>query len=249
MPFDNFDKKVKEAAEQHHPAYDENAWRKMETLLNEHLPQQKSRRRFFLLLFTLLVIGGGAYFFLSNPRAKNSDLAVEQNNGSTSSKPQADQTDKNTTVILPSIDKANRKIDNDNNQTGAPTKIVDKGDNILDVNRQNRIINRQLGQKVGKTKPVLNDNTVGDRNTDIGVSQPEKKTDENLKSPVTSNVNENMTKNETTINTPVTKANDAANNTQQLQSPAATKTTPKKGSPDRLHGLSFFVSHGADMRK
>ena len=67
MLFDNFDKKIKEAAEQHHPAYDENAWRKMEGLLNEHLPKQRDKRRFFLLAFATLLIGGGAFVLLSKP--------------------------------------------------------------------------------------------------------------------------------------------------------------------------------------
>ncbi len=47
MLFDNFDKKIKEAAEQHHPAYDENAWRKMENLLDQHLPQATRQAKIF----------------------------------------------------------------------------------------------------------------------------------------------------------------------------------------------------------
>src|SRR6476659_3551256 len=103
MLFDNFDKKIKEAAEQHHPAYDENAWRKMENLLNQHLPRQKDRRRFFLLAFTILSVGGGSFFFLSKPNAKNSDLVVQQNISSTTNKTETDNTDKHTTVIQPGI--------------------------------------------------------------------------------------------------------------------------------------------------
>ena len=38
MQFDEFDKKAKEAADHHHPAYDEQAWAKMEKKLNKHLP-------------------------------------------------------------------------------------------------------------------------------------------------------------------------------------------------------------------
>ena len=45
--------RIKEAAEQHHPAYDENAWQKMEKLLNQHLPQRKDdRRKVFFFAFT-----------------------------------------------------------------------------------------------------------------------------------------------------------------------------------------------------
>src|SRR4029453_11112128 len=132
MLFDNFDKKMKEAAEQHHPAYDENAWRKMENLLDQHFPQQNNRRRFFLLAFTVLLIGGGAFFFLSKPHAKNSDLVVQRNDGLPNDQT-PDKTNKNATVVLPGVDNADREIATDHTATGAPTKIVDKGRNALNA--------------------------------------------------------------------------------------------------------------------
>jgi hypothetical protein len=51
MQFEEFDDKIKEAAENHHPAYDENAWARMEVLLNKHLPQENDRRRRFILFY------------------------------------------------------------------------------------------------------------------------------------------------------------------------------------------------------
>ena len=65
MPFEDFDNKLRQAAEQHHPNYDEQAWSKMNVLLDKHLPQKEDRRRriiFFILLFLLL--GGGATWLL-----------------------------------------------------------------------------------------------------------------------------------------------------------------------------------------
>ena len=129
MLFDNFDKKIKEAAEQHHPAYDENAWRKMESLLNQHLPQEKNRRRFFLLAFIVLLIGGGAFILLSKPHARNSDLIVHKAENSTSRKTQAGKTDKNTIIVQPGIDNTNKEIRNDNTVAGAATNIADKTGN------------------------------------------------------------------------------------------------------------------------
>ena len=38
---DEIHKKIKDAADQYHPAYDDNAWSKMEQLLDEHLPIKK----------------------------------------------------------------------------------------------------------------------------------------------------------------------------------------------------------------
>lgn len=63
MQFEEFDKKVKEAAENHHPAYDEQAWAKMHKLLDKHLPEKDERRRRFAWLFFLLFLLGGAGIF------------------------------------------------------------------------------------------------------------------------------------------------------------------------------------------
>ncbi len=62
MPFEELDKKIREAAEQHHPAYDEKAWAKMEKLLDKHLPHEKKRRRFVLWLFPFMIAAGSAVF-------------------------------------------------------------------------------------------------------------------------------------------------------------------------------------------
>ncbi len=53
---------IRNAAEKHHPVYNDKAWERMEIKLDKHLPQKTDRRRpvFFLLLFLLL--GGGAFF-------------------------------------------------------------------------------------------------------------------------------------------------------------------------------------------
>jgi len=63
MQFEDFDKKIKEAAENHHPAYDEQAWAKMNKLLDKHMPEKDERRRRFAWLFFLLFLAGGAGIF------------------------------------------------------------------------------------------------------------------------------------------------------------------------------------------
>lgn len=63
MQFEEFDKKIKEAAENHHPAYDEQAWAKMNKLLDKHLPEKEERRRRFAWLFFFLFLIGGAGIF------------------------------------------------------------------------------------------------------------------------------------------------------------------------------------------
>jgi hypothetical protein len=67
MPFDELDKKIIEAADHHHPAYDEQAWEKMKKKLDKHLPEKKDdRRRLFFLLLGLLFLTGGAFFVYIN---------------------------------------------------------------------------------------------------------------------------------------------------------------------------------------
>ncbi len=63
MQFEDFDKKIKEAADNHHPAYDEQAWAKMNKLLDKHMPEKEERRRRFAWLFFLLFLVGGAGIF------------------------------------------------------------------------------------------------------------------------------------------------------------------------------------------
>jgi hypothetical protein len=96
MQFEEFDKKVVEAAERHHPAYDEKAWVKMEKLLDKHLPQpkEKKRRGLFILLFLLILGGGGALLILNN-REKAGDSTGSGTSGTTamvepSAKPRLD---------------------------------------------------------------------------------------------------------------------------------------------------------------
>ena len=79
MQFEDFDNKIRQAAEQHHPNYDEKAWSKMNVLLNKHLPQKEDRRRrFILFLLALLLLGGGATWLLVDKPWKQDALTNSQ---------------------------------------------------------------------------------------------------------------------------------------------------------------------------
>ncbi|MBC7873613.1 MAG: hypothetical protein H7Y01_06445, partial [Ferruginibacter sp.] len=67
MQFDEFDNKAKKAADHHHPAYDEQAWTKMEKLLNTHMPQKEDDRRRFLFLLLILFGLGAAGLLIAKP--------------------------------------------------------------------------------------------------------------------------------------------------------------------------------------
>ncbi len=59
MQDEELDKLITEAANQHHPPYNDKDWEKMQLLLNKHLPQEKDRRKpLFFLLFLLFISVG-----------------------------------------------------------------------------------------------------------------------------------------------------------------------------------------------
>ena len=75
---DEINKRINEAADRYHPAYDDEAWQRMEQLLDEQLPQKKDRRRiFFFLLFATMVCAG--LFFVFYPHEKNDSPAFLSN--------------------------------------------------------------------------------------------------------------------------------------------------------------------------
>lgn len=53
---------IREAAEKHHPAYNDKAWEKMGAQLDKHLPQKKDRKKFIFFMLFFLLLGGGVLF-------------------------------------------------------------------------------------------------------------------------------------------------------------------------------------------
>ena len=53
---------IREAADNHHPSYNDKAWEKMELQLDKYLPQKKDRRKFIFFLLFFLLLGGGFWF-------------------------------------------------------------------------------------------------------------------------------------------------------------------------------------------
>src|SRR5882724_1085077 len=99
------DKLVRDAANQHHPPYDDTAWGKMEVLLDKHLPQKKDRRRPIIFLLFFLLLGGGAIFFAVENAKKNNTAttttvagATEKKSGTTAPVTNATSTIENSDV-------------------------------------------------------------------------------------------------------------------------------------------------------
>lgn len=60
---EEINRKIKDAADQYHPAYDDSAWNKMEQMLDEHLPRKKDRR-WIIYFVPLIVLMAGVIFFV-----------------------------------------------------------------------------------------------------------------------------------------------------------------------------------------
>lgn len=97
------DIRIKEAANQHHPAYDDKAWEKMHKLLDKHLPQKKDRKRWFLFLLLFLLLDTALLLFIVKPW-KNNSTNTAQNNTSTTKPSAANETTRaadNTVTVSP----------------------------------------------------------------------------------------------------------------------------------------------------
>ncbi|MEO6683535.1 MAG: hypothetical protein ABIN48_12005, partial [Ginsengibacter sp.] len=87
MQDEEYDKRIKEAADHYHPAYDDKAWEKMEQLLDQHLPQEKKKRRIIYFLLPFLLLGSIIiYFAIQNgekdiPSGKRSVTSQESTTG------------------------------------------------------------------------------------------------------------------------------------------------------------------------
>ena len=63
MPDEDLDNLIRDAANQHHPPYDDKAWGKMKTLLDKHMPQKKHRKK-LLLFFMLFLLAGSVFIYV-----------------------------------------------------------------------------------------------------------------------------------------------------------------------------------------
>ena len=152
MQFENFDKRIKDAADHHHPAYDHNAWNKMEKLLNKHMPVEEEKRRGLLfILLGFLLLGGGAFFYFSrNNRAVPKEPIAKTG--------QTTKTADNHTVT------PDNTITNTSPVTKSETGLIQAEENIIKPVSNNRDIFR-LNKKVAvnKTRENITDAVPGDK--------------------------------------------------------------------------------------
>ena len=254
MRFEDLDKKIKEAADQHHPAYDEKAWRKMEKLLNQQLPQAKNDRRRILFLFLLLLlIGGGGYLLISQPWNKESGVAktsVQDNRNTVEANKKA--TDQNEVggnqARSTQTDETNDESVSLKNSTSERTNVVTAGRNEPPsfTDQNNTTVSRF--QPVKNQKPQKNDvsgviqQPVTKANGDGGSSG---NTQNKIAAPGIREENKDGSKSITGD----LKNQVIENNSEEATKPEAKRSQKKVARTPNRNGFSFSVSAGPDVSK
>ncbi len=260
MQSEEFDKKIIEAADHHHPAYDEQAWTKMEKLLELHLPLKKDdNRKILFLLLSFLLLGGGAWLFISKPWIQNTKTTqtiasvqqpVTNSSGQNMNPVHKDNTNKEATG-------ENNKLINNNNSTiitGTGTHISSPvGSNIISHNPsanllgdKNIYVTSGAGKKTSlKPKTLLRT----DKNVP-GVDIIKDQQDNKAIIPEKPNTN-NAVADENTSDKNIQKKDDntttVINNinitADDKKNPVVTKDSPvKKNKPAGKKNNSFFFS-------
>ncbi len=78
MPDEEIDNRIRDAANQHHPPYDDKAWGKMEELLDKHLPQKKDRKKYIFFILFFLVLVSAVIFSVNNAGKKTVTAEAKQ---------------------------------------------------------------------------------------------------------------------------------------------------------------------------
>src|SRR5215831_5087754 len=251
MLFDDLDKKIKEAAEQHHPAYDENAWRKMEKLLNQHLPQQKDdRRRVLLFSLLLLLIGGGTFFVITRPGSKSSGPDAPARNNQSKVAPVIDNKPNEKT-----LDVANSRLQNQNS--------VPKSDNSFQRNQPQNFerVNPSLArnairssQTITPESDLLNrQTTVASNSSNETRTAPVEKLNDRKDNAINSTTT-SSSPNSSNLNSDEKTSNKIAQaqtkpSADQAALSTAEKSTPQRKNPRSSNGFGFFASAGPDVSK
>ena len=253
MQDEEIDIKIKEAANQHHPPYDDRAWAKMELLLNKHLPLKKDRRRWFFFLLLFLLLDAAILLLVVKPWKNNSATVIE--NKKTIIQPAAPLTNaENTsspidqTVINPGqTDPSNtltsaQPVTNNNNTTITNTATITGNKDLQPIaNKQQTVI-----RKKGKTTTAVTDpGTAMDVNNDADGAN------KNLTNSKIGDLTKTVI--DEKLNQPVIKSEPAKSKViptvEKLKDSAITSPAKNNKKTKRGLGSNFAItlSAGADM--
>jgi hypothetical protein len=206
---DEYDKKIKEAAEHYHPAYDDTAWEKMSQLLDEHLPQKKERRKIFFILPSLLLVAALVFFVLMN-NGKKDPSNIAQN---VSSKNNTEKTLVEKPVLNSKEKKSPLTAESTTNSLHSKqTEAKNDHQSIsVSIQKANKTITNPIDENK-KQEPVFK--------TDVAVNENE------LKQQPVSNTNKNDENNKAV--SPVEVKSSASNNDSKQVISDENKSAPNK---------------------
>ncbi|MEP6673909.1 MAG: hypothetical protein ABJA78_02095 [Ferruginibacter sp.] len=150
MQDENLDDIIKEAADRHHPAYNDKAWDQMQVLLDTHLPEKKDKNKFLVLWLLLLLIGGATGLAVWKFNSNRTAAAIaKQNDKKEFSKTIQDSADEKKLI-------ADKTIVNSSDNENADLNSKQPKDNIITaVPVEQNKMNQPVADKVpGNTKSV-----------------------------------------------------------------------------------------------
>ncbi len=171
---------IRDAAENHHPAYNDKAWEKMEAMLDKQLPQKKDKKKYIFFLLFFLLLGGGALFTVYQLNRDKVKAPI----GMAEEKKNNDQPGKNT-AVQPAGRNDNAGIPGNNNDApGAdPASEIAKGpvrntgETALKQpgttgsnNNSETVVRNKRTVQAGKGRSVMNMTAPGMGNNDVVVS-------------------------------------------------------------------------------
>lgn len=153
MQSEHFDNKIREAADHHHPAYDEKAWEKMEKLLDKHLPQKKDdKRRIIFLLLLFVLLGGGTWFILgrsghSDNSTSKANQNVQSSQVTSNTKDKQNNSTTGTTSLSPNSSGNNENSEQQLQQKENDNKIT----KTYDRNKYDQAVISMINDRLKKT--------------------------------------------------------------------------------------------------
>jgi hypothetical protein len=260
---EEMDKKIRTAAENYNPGYDDKSWQGMEGLLDTHLPQKKKRRRIiFFLLFAVLVTGITAYF-ITQENSSGNKTVVEHSTLEKKDQPANPGQQQGTVPTLPSgKDNSNTAINNTeanpvnptitDNTASADSPFGGQGpDNSTTNDKASVDIKVRGGGIAGRRKPEK-EQTASTAVQNIAVSNApiSSKTDKQPNEPATIEppVSADVTKVDVTKNEPAKiepEKQKAIDSTEMIATGKPVK--PAKKDPEKKSAFfsNFFISFSA----
>jgi len=235
---EEMDNIIRQAAEQHHPSYDNKAWDKMEHLLDQHLPQRKDRRGFIFFLLLAVLIGGGlfvgGYYFYGNKKGTVASNETKKEPGGSN---ETNNVVKSTPVTTPAPATAEPATTNptDNSATAqngsstVPTSDNNAGNNPTTATVKSPSNKFTVGKTAAKTNiKIIPSSAVGDENVIAKANQKNNKPSKEKRSlgEEVTTIASGIIANADKTNVPVDEKKNVAVNKEDVQ-PALKPATEK----------------------